>query len=94
MSWPARGIVPAQEPQITRGHGGQGVDIFGTDTTKTLRSGVMLHANFPTDPQKIIDPIVRWHRAEELLHEMGYEKLLPPLVHKIRKGVKAWRDSG
>jgi type III restriction enzyme len=54
----------------------------------------MLHANFPTDPHQIIDPIVRWHPGEELLHEMGYEKLLPPLVHKIRKSVKAWRDSG
>ena len=25
---------------------------------------------------------------------MGYEMLLPPLVFKVRRGVKAWRDSG
>ena len=25
---------------------------------------------------------------------MGYAMLLPPLVHKVRQGVKAWRDSG
>ena len=29
-----------------------------------------------------------------MLADMGYEMLLPPLVHKVRQGVKAWRDSG
>src|SRR5512132_648694 len=32
--------------------------------------------------------------GEAMLDEMGYEMLLPPLVHKVRQGVKAWRDRG
>ena len=26
-----------------------------------------------------------------MLADLGYEMLLPPLVHKVRRGVKAWR---
>jgi type III restriction enzyme len=54
----------------------------------------MLHANFPRDPHVVIDPMLRWHPGDDSLFETGYEKLIAPLVHKIRKGVKAWRDSG
>ena len=51
-----------------------------------------LHPDFPTDPYAIMDPSVRWYPGEAMLDEMGYEMLLPPLVHKVRRGAKAWRD--
>jgi type III restriction enzyme len=53
-----------------------------------------LHPDFPMDPHVILDPAIRWYPGEEMLADMGYEMLLPPLVHKVRRGVKAWRDSG
>lgn len=53
-----------------------------------------LHPDFPTDPYTIMDPSVRWYPGEAMLDEMGYEMLLPPLVHKVRRGVEAWRDQG
>lgn len=53
-----------------------------------------LNANFPTDPYVILDPSIRWYPGDEALAELGYEKLLPPLVHKVRGGVKQWRESG
>ncbi len=53
-----------------------------------------LHPDFPTSPHVILDPSVRWYPGDDMLGSMGYEMLLPPLVHKIRLGVKAWRDSG
>ncbi len=42
----------------------------------------------------VLDPAIRWYPGEEMLGDMGYAMLLPPLVHKVRQGVKAWRDSG
>lgn len=53
-----------------------------------------LHPDFPTDPYVILDPSIRWYPGDELLVELGYEKLLPPLVHKVRRGVKEWREGG
>jgi type III restriction enzyme len=53
-----------------------------------------LHPDFPTDPHVVIDPGLRWYPGEELFTEDGYATLLPPLVYKVRQGVKAWRDSG
>ena len=53
-----------------------------------------LHPDFPTDPCAIMDPAVRWYPGEAMLDELGYEMLLPPLVHKVRQGVKGWRDRG
>lgn len=53
-----------------------------------------MHPEFPTDPYTILDPTIRWYPGEALLGELGYLKLLPPLVHKVRQNVKAWRDSG
>ena len=53
-----------------------------------------LHPDFPESPHEIIDPSVRWLPDNEELRDTGYGKLLPPLVHKIRKEVKAWRDNG
>ena len=51
-----------------------------------------LPPNFPQSPHVIIDPAVRWFPADEMLRDTAYGKLLPPLVHKIREQVKAWRD--
>ncbi len=53
-----------------------------------------LSSDFPTDPQAILDPSIRWYPGDEMIGDMGLMHLLPPLVHKVRQGVKAWRDSG
>lgn len=53
-----------------------------------------LHKNFPNSPHAILDPEVRWFPVDEALRESSYEKLLPPLVHALRKKVKTWRESG
>ena len=53
-----------------------------------------LHPDFPTDPHVILDPAIRWYPGDAMLADLGYEMLLPPLVYKVRRGVKAWRDSG
>lgn len=52
-----------------------------------------LHPDFPTDPYVVLDPAIRWYPGDEMIGEMGYAMLLPPLVHKVRQGVKAWRDT-
>src|SRR5438874_7964320 len=52
-----------------------------------------LHPDFPTDPHAILDPAIRWYPGDEMLGDMGYFMLLPPLVHKVRQGVKAWREA-
>jgi type III restriction enzyme len=51
-----------------------------------------LHPNFPKSPHAILDPEKRWFPADEELREKKYDKLLPPLVDRIRKEVKKWRD--
>ncbi len=53
-----------------------------------------LPPQFPTDPHVVLAPDMRWHPGDAELTEAPYENLLPPLVHKVRQGVKAWRDSG
>jgi len=52
-----------------------------------------IHPDFPESPYAILDPSIRWFPAPESSRE-SLEKLLPPLVHEVRKQVKAWRDSG
>ncbi len=52
-----------------------------------------IHPFFPASPYEILEPDYRWFPADETLRETSYEKLLPPLVHKIRKEIKEWRDS-
>ena len=37
---------------------------------------------------------MRWFPAAEELRSTACEKLLPPLVAKVREEVKAWRDKG
>lgn len=47
-----------------------------------------LHPKFPKSPYEILDPTIRWFPADEDLREKSYEKLLPPLVAKLRTNVK------
>ncbi len=53
-----------------------------------------LPAHFPIDPHVVLAPEMRWYPGDDVLADVAYENLLPPLVHKVRQGVKAWRDSG
>ena len=52
-----------------------------------------LHKEFPRSPYEVLTPDLRWFPAAEELRSTAYEKLLPPLVAKIREEVKAWRDA-
>ncbi|MGC9260044.1 MAG: TnsA endonuclease N-terminal domain-containing protein [Phycisphaerae bacterium] len=53
-----------------------------------------LNSAFPVDPYAILDPDIRWYPGDqqEQFTQSGYARLLPPLVYKIRQGVKAWRN--
>ena len=51
------------------------------------------HSDLPGDPYAILNPAIRWYPGDAVLAEMGYEMLLPPLVHRVRQGVKACRPS-
>ena len=53
-----------------------------------------LHPNFPRSPYEVLDPDLRWFPAAEELRSTAYEKLLPPLVAKVREEVAAWRAVG
>ncbi|MEQ1813141.1 MAG: DEAD/DEAH box helicase family protein [Candidatus Nitrotoga sp.] len=53
-----------------------------------------LHPEFPKSPYAELLPTQRWFPAAEALRDKAYDKLLPPLVAKIRVEVTAWRDSG
>ncbi|MEA3347777.1 MAG: DEAD/DEAH box helicase family protein [Pseudomonadota bacterium] len=53
-----------------------------------------IHPDFPSSPYTVLDPDVRWFPADEILRETSYEKLMPPLVHELRKKVKVWREAG
>ena len=50
--------------------------------------------NLPTDPYAALDPDCRWYPGEEQLAGVSIGHLIPPLVDKIRRGVKEWRESG
>lgn len=50
-----------------------------------------LHPEFPDCPYAVLRPEHRWFPADEALRETSYEKLLPPLVARVREGVTAWR---
>jgi type III restriction enzyme len=50
-----------------------------------------LHPDFPTSPYSPLIPEQRWFPADEALRSTAYEKLLPPLVAKVRQEVFAWR---
>ena len=51
-----------------------------------------IHPDFPSSPYEILSPEIRWLPADEALRESSYEKLLPPLVHKLRIEVNKWRS--
>lgn len=53
-----------------------------------------LHPEFPKSPYTPLVPDHRWFPADETLRASSYEKLLPPLVAKLRAEVYAWRSSG
>jgi type III restriction enzyme len=53
-----------------------------------------IHKDFPSSPYEILDPKIRWFPADEALRSSSYEKLLPPLVHKLRQQVFEWRKTG
>lgn len=50
-----------------------------------------IHPKFPASPYEVLDPSVRWFPADEALRSTSYDKLLPPLVHQVRKQVHEWR---
>ena len=51
-----------------------------------------LHPSFPTSPYAPLLPDQRWFPADETLRSTSYDKLLPPLVAKVRAAVFAWRN--
>ncbi len=53
-----------------------------------------LHPDFPRSPYAPLVPLQRWFPADETLRTTAYEKLLPPLVAKIREHVYTWRQKG
>jgi len=53
-----------------------------------------LHPQFPASPYAPLLPEHRWFPADEAVRESAYEKLLPPLVAKVRDEVHVWRESG
>ncbi len=53
-----------------------------------------LPPDFPTDPHTILDPDIRWFPGEEERRGKALGLLIPPLVNRIRRGVKEWRDAG
>ena len=53
-----------------------------------------LHPDFPRSPYAPLIPSQRWFPADETLRSTAYEKLLPPLVAKVREEVYAWRQKG
>ena len=53
-----------------------------------------MHPSFPRSPYAILDPGYRWFPAAEDLRKTAYEKLLPPLVAKVREEVSEWRANG
>ena len=53
-----------------------------------------LHPSFPQSPYAELVPGQRWFPADETLRATAYEKLIPPLVAKVREQVYAWRQGG
>jgi type III restriction enzyme len=53
-----------------------------------------LHPQFSASPYTPLIPEQRWFPADEAMRSTAYEKLLPPLVAKVRSEVHAWRNKG
>lgn len=67
-------------------------DIVGRNTD--THADMALSSDFPRSPYEIPSPASRWFPADEALRATAYEKLLPPLVARIREAVSEWRDAG
>jgi len=50
-----------------------------------------LHPQFPVSPYAPLVPKQRWFPADEALRSTAHDKLLLPLVAKVREEVLAWR---
>ena len=53
-----------------------------------------LDKDFPRHPFKVMSPDVRWFPGSDSVSDKLREKLLPPLVDKIRRDVHDWRKKG
>lgn len=53
-----------------------------------------LHPELPRSPYAVARPDHRWFPADEALRSTAYEKLLPPLVARVREEVAKWRADG
>jgi len=53
-----------------------------------------IHPQLPRSPYEPLLPSQRWFPADEALRASSYERLVPPLVARIRVEVDAWRASG
>ena len=53
-----------------------------------------LRPDLSRSPYAALDPEHRWLSADEARRSTACERLLPPLVERIRAEEKAWRDSG
>jgi type III restriction enzyme len=52
-----------------------------------------LPPDFPRSPYGPVIPFHDWFPSGEALRASSYEKLLPPLVGKIREEVYKWRQA-
>jgi len=52
-----------------------------------------LTKDFPDSPYELLDPKIRWFPADESLRETSSERLMPPLVTKIRERVHDFREN-
>jgi len=50
-----------------------------------------LHPDFPDSPHAVLDPAHRWFPADEALRDTSMDKLMPPLVHQLRRRVQDFR---
>jgi type III restriction enzyme len=50
-----------------------------------------LPKDFPTSPYTILDPDIRWFPGDDAYADRAHQ-LVPPLVWKLRREVKAWRE--
>ncbi len=66
----------------------------GLSTTVSHPLHMSLHPAFPSSPYESLIPEQRWFPADEALRTSSYDKLLPPLVAKIRQHVFDWRNQG
>src|SRR5690606_39859423 len=57
-------------------------------------SKMPLSPHFHKSSNEVLDPDVRWYPEESELNLLEeYHLLLPPLVDKLRREVKVWRDN-